>query len=85
MLNTSASVSTGMETGSFKKVIILLVGILAAFFIANTLTTVALSLSGVKGAAGMVVSFIVYAVIFFAVLQLLQNYAHFVFFGFDRE
>jgi len=77
--------SYGRETMSVKKVIILIVGILAAFFITNTMTTVALSLSGLKGAAVVVVGFIVYAVIFFAVLQLLQNYAHFVFFGFDRE
>jgi len=59
--------------GVLKKLIILIVGILAAFFITNTMTTVALSLSGLKGAAGMVVGFIVYAVIFFAVIQLLQN------------
>jgi hypothetical protein len=40
---------------------------------------------GLKGAAGMIVSLVVYAVIFFFVLHLLEKYAHIVFFGFDRE
>lgn len=70
---------------SIKKVITLLVGILGAFLIADALSNVLVTLSGLKGATGMVVSFIVYAVIFFAVLHLLEKYAHIVFFRFDRE
>jgi O-antigen/teichoic acid export membrane protein len=70
---------------SLRKVITLLVGILAAFLIADALSNVVVMLSGLKGAAGMIVSFIVYAVIFFAVLHLLEKYAHIVFFGFDRD
>jgi len=74
-----------METGSIKKVITLVIGILVAFLIANALANIVVMLSGLKGAAGMVLSFIVYAVLFFFVLHLLQKYAHIVFFGFDRE
>ncbi len=74
-----------METGSIKKVIILLVCILAAILIASALSNVIVTLSGLKGPAGMVVSFVVYAVFFFAVLHLLQKYAHIEFFGFDRN
>jgi O-antigen/teichoic acid export membrane protein len=74
-----------MQMQSAKKVITLVVGILIAFLIANVLTNVVVILSGLKGAAGMVVSFVVYAVVFFFVLHLLEKYAHFVFFGFDRE
>jgi O-antigen/teichoic acid export membrane protein len=74
-----------METGSIKKVITLVIGILVAFLIANALANVVVMLSGLKGAAGMVLSFVVYAVLFFFVLHLLQKYAHIVFFGFDRE
>ena len=74
-----------METGSIKKVITLVIGILVAFLIANALANIVVMLSGMKGAAGMVLSFVVYAVLFFFVLHLLQKYAHIVFFGFDRE
>jgi len=74
-----------METGSIKKVIILVIGILVAFLIANALANIVVMLSGLTGAAGMVLSFVVYAVLFFFVLHLLQKYAHIVFFGFDRE
>jgi len=74
-----------METGSIKKVITLVIGILVAFLIANALANIVVMLSGLKGAAGMVLSFVVYAVLFFFVLHLLQKYAHIVFFGFDRE
>lgn len=70
---------------SLRKVITLLAGILAAFLIADALANVVVMLSGLKGAAGMIVSFIMYAVIFFAVLHLLEKYAHIVFFGFDRD
>ena len=74
-----------MESGSIKKVITLILGILVAFFIANALSNAVILQSGLKGAAGMIVNFVVYAVIFFAVLHLLEKYAHIVFFGFDRE
>ena len=74
-----------METGSIKKVVTLVIGILVAFLIANALANIVVMLSGLKGAAGMVLSFVVYAVLFFFVLHLLQKYAHIVFFGFDRE
>ena len=74
-----------METGSIKKVITLVIGILVAFLIANALANIVVMLTGLTGAAGMVLSFVVYAVLFFFVLHLLQKYAHIVFFGFDRE
>jgi hypothetical protein len=74
-----------METGSLKKVITLLVGILVAFLIANALSDTIIVLTGLKGAAGMILSFVLYAVFFFAVLHILEKYAHIVFFGFDRE
>ena len=74
-----------METGSIKKVITLVIGILVAFLIANALANIVVMLTGLTGAAGMVLSFVVYAVLFFFVLHILQKYAHIVFFGFDRE
>jgi UDP-N-acetylmuramyl pentapeptide phosphotransferase/UDP-N-acetylglucosamine-1-phosphate transferase len=73
-----------METGSMKKVITILLGILIAFFIANVLSNAIVILAGLKGPAGMVVSLVVYVVIFFSVLHLLERYAHIAFFGFGR-
>ncbi|MGB9176776.1 MAG: hypothetical protein WCB46_08590 [Methanoregula sp.] len=74
-----------MDTGPAKKLIALFLGILLAFFIANMLSHAIVMLSGLAGAAAMIVSMVVYAVIFFFVLHFLQKYAHIVFFGFGRE
>jgi hypothetical protein len=75
-----------METGSpTKRLITLLLGILIAYLCANTLSNAVVVLFHLTGPAGMVVSFVVYVVIFFAMLRLLEKYAHIVFFGFDRE
>jgi hypothetical protein len=73
-----------MAMGSIRKIATLLVGILIAFLIANTLSDAVVILFQLKGAVGMIVSFILYAVFFFAVLHLIQRYAHIDFFGFDR-
>jgi hypothetical protein len=74
-----------METGQLKKVITLIAGILVAYLIASSLSDAVVIIFHLTGPAGMVISFIVYAVIFFTMLNLLQKYAHIVFFGFDRE
>jgi hypothetical protein len=74
-----------METGQVKKVLTLIAGVLVAYLIASALSDVVVIIFHLTGPSGMVISFIVYAVIFFAMLNLLQKYAHIVFFGFDRE
>jgi hypothetical protein len=74
-----------METGSIKNAITLLIGILIAFFIANAFSDTFIVLAGLKGAAGMVVSFVLYAVFFFSVLHILQKYARIDFFGFEKD
>ena len=71
-----------METGSIKRVIILIVVIGIAYFIADRLSNAIVVLFHIQGAIGMVVSLVIFAVLFFAVLHLLQKYAHIVFFGF---
>jgi hypothetical protein len=74
-----------MEPGSLKRVLTLMAGILAAFFIASVLSHAVVVLFQLKGWNGEVISFVVYAVFFLAVLHLLQKYAHIVFFGFDLK
>lgn len=74
-----------MDMGSIKKIAALFAGILLAFLVANALSNLVLNLTGLTGAAGMILNIIVYAVIFFFVLSLLERYAHITFFGFDRH
>jgi hypothetical protein len=75
-----------METGSrVKRIITLLLGILIAYLCADILSNAVILLFRLQGPAGMIVSMIVYAVIFFAMISLLQKYAHLVFFRFDGE
>jgi len=74
-----------MDAGSGKKFLTILAGVLIAYVIASALSNAVVVLAGLRGAAGGIVSFVVYAVIFFAMLHILQKYAHIVFFGFGRE
>ena len=74
-----------MQTGSIKRIVTLIAGLLVAFLIASALSDAIIVLTGLKGTSGMIVSFFLYVVIFLAVLQLLERYAHIVFFGFDRD
>jgi hypothetical protein len=74
-----------MQTGSIKRTVTLIAGLLVAFLIASALSDAIIVLTGLKGTPGLIVSFFLYVLIFLAVLQLLGRYAHIVFFGFDRE
>ena len=74
-----------MAMGSVKRVITLLAGIFIAFLIANSISNTVIILTGLTGPAGMIVSIVVYAVIFLGVLHLLEKYAHIVFFGSGGE
>jgi len=74
-----------MDAGSGKKFIAVLAGVLIAYLVAHALSNAIAVLAGLEGAAGGFVSVVVYAVIFFAMLHILQKYAHIVFFGFGRE
>ncbi|MDD1684422.1 MAG: hypothetical protein LUQ19_00880 [Methanoregula sp.] len=74
-----------MDAGSGKKFIAVLAGVLIAYLVAHALSNAIAVLAGLEGAAVGFVSVVVYAVIFFAMLHILQKYAHIVFFGFGRE
>jgi hypothetical protein len=75
-----------MKTGSgTRNLIALIAGILVAYVIADVLSSAFLVLFQLKGPAAMVASIVFFAAIFFAILHLLQKYAHIVFFGFGGE
>jgi hypothetical protein len=75
-----------METGSgTRNLIALIVGVIVAYLIADALSNAVVVLFQLKGPAAMVASIVFFAVVFFAILHLLEKYAHIVFFGFGRE
>jgi hypothetical protein len=75
-----------METGSgTRNLIALLIGVIVAYTIADALSNAVVVLFQLKGPAAMVASIVFFAAVFFAILHLLEKYAHIVFFGFNRE
>ena len=74
-----------MQTGSIKRVVTLIAGLLVAFLIASALSDAIINLTGLKGTSGLIVNFFLYVVIFLAVIQILEKYTHIVFFGYDRD
>ena len=75
-----------METGSgARNLIALIVGVIVAYLIADALSNAVVVLFQLKGPAAMVASIVFFAAVFFAILHLLEKYAHIVFFGFGGE
>jgi hypothetical protein len=61
------------------------VGVIVAYLIADVLSNAVVVLFQLKGPAAMVASIVFFAAVFFAILHLLEKYAHIVFFGFGGE
>jgi hypothetical protein len=76
---------TGMHTGSVKRWIVLFLGILCAILIADAVSSGIVTLAGMKGWAAYVVTFVLYAAIFFTALSLLKKYGHIDIFNFGRD
>jgi hypothetical protein len=75
-----------METGSgTRNLIALIVGVIVAYVIADLISNAVVVLFHLKGPAAMVASIVFFAAVFFAILHLLEKYAHIVFFGFGGE
>lgn len=75
-----------METGSgTRNLIALIAGVIVAYVIADALSNAVVVLFQLKGPAAMVVSIVFFAAVFFAILHLLEKYAHIVFFGFGGD
>jgi uncharacterized protein HemY len=73
-----------MESAEVKKWVIFFLGILCAIIIANALSNLIMAYSGMNGWMNFVVSFVLYAVLFFAILYLLEKLLGIEFFGFGR-
>jgi hypothetical protein len=74
-----------MDFAPVKKWTIFFIGILCAIVIADVLTNAIVSATGMVGWIKFLVSFILYAIFFFAILYALEKIFHIGFFGFWRE
>jgi len=74
-----------MDFAPVKKWAIFFIGILTAIVIADALSNLLVSATGMAGLMKFLVSFILYAVFFFAILYLQEKIFHIEFFGFWRE
>jgi hypothetical protein len=73
-----------MDKAAVKKWVIFFAGILCAILIGDTLSNVLVNLAGLSGSVGFIVNFVLYAVIFFSVLYVLEKLFHIEFFGFNQ-
>jgi len=73
-----------MEFADVKKWVIFFLGILCAIIIANALSNLIMAYTAISGWENFVVSFVLYAVFFFAILYLLEKLLGIEFFGFGR-
>jgi len=74
-----------MDFAPVKKWAIFFIGILCAIVIADKISNAIVSATGMVGWMKFLVSFILYAVFFFAILYALEKIFHIEFFGFWRE
>jgi len=74
-----------MDFAAVKKWAVFFIGILCAIVIADALSNVMVSATGMSGWMKFLVSFILYAVFFFAILYALEKTFQIEFFGFWRE
>ena len=74
-----------MQTGAVKRWIILFSGVLCAILIADALSGFIVSLVGAKGWVAFIVSFVLYAVIFFGALAALKKYGHSGIFSWENQ
>ena len=74
-----------MDFAPVKKWAVFFMGILCAIVIADALSNILVSATGMTGWIKFLVSFVLYAVFFFAILYGLEKIFHIEFFGFWRE
>ena len=74
-----------MDFAAVKKWAVFFIGILCAIVIADALSNVLVSATGMAGWMKFLVSFVLYAVFFFAILYALEKIFHIEFFGFWRK
>lgn len=74
-----------MDMAVVKKWAIFFISILAAILIADRLSNMIVAVLGFTGVVQFIVSFIIYALLFFAILYVIQKVFSIDIFGFYRE
>jgi hypothetical protein len=74
-----------MDMAVVKKWAIFFISILVAILIADRLSTIIIATTGFTGVVQFLLSFILYAVLFFAILYVIQKVFKVDFFGFYRD
>jgi hypothetical protein len=74
-----------MNRAAVRKWALFFCGILLAIVIADTLSNVLLSFAGLNGGIRFLVGFILYALLFFTVLYLIERASGITFIGFSRR
>jgi hypothetical protein len=74
-----------MDSATIKKWVIFFLGILVAIIIANWLSNLIVAYAGITGWENFVVSFVLYAGFFFAILYAMEKLFGIEFFGFGRD
>jgi len=75
---------TGMDSADIKKWVVFFLGILVAIIIANAVSNIIMSYTGITGWVEILVSFVLYAALFFGILYLMERFLGINFFDFKR-
>jgi hypothetical protein len=74
-----------MDMAVVRKWVLFFAGILVSILIADALSTLVVAALGISGWIKLVLGFVLYALLFFALLYLIERIFHVSFFGFNRE
>jgi hypothetical protein len=74
-----------MDSATVKKWVIFFLGILCAILIADALSNIIVAAAGLTGPAEFIISFVLYAIIFFGVLYVIEKVTGTTFFGFSYD
>jgi hypothetical protein len=74
-----------MESATVKRWVLFFAGILGAVLMADALSTILISATGLEGSMKLLSGFILYALLFFGILYAIQKIFHFEFFSFWRD
>jgi hypothetical protein len=74
-----------MDYANVKKWAIFFAGILCAILIANALSDMIVAAARLTGPAGFILSFLLYAVIFFGILYIIEKITGIIFFSFSYD
>jgi len=74
-----------MEYADVKKWVIFFIGILVAIVIADALSKIIMAYTNFTDWMEFVISFVLYAALFFAILYLMERFLGIEFFGFGRQ